>query len=155
MKILIIEDDLNLGFIIADLLIDHGHDTLHVTNGMIAFGEFKKFCPEIVLMDVNLNCDINGFEIARQIRTCSMTPVIFITNKSEIRDMREGYDIGNVDYLKKPLSYNELMLRANELIGRQKPVQVKFKQKYELGNYTFLPNEKLLIADNMEMRLNN
>jgi two-component system OmpR family response regulator len=153
MKILIVEDDLNLGYMIADLLKVNNHDVMHVSDGNAAIPEFNKFNPDIILMDVNLNCNINGFEIARQIRTSSMTPVIFITNKTEFEDLREGFNIRNVDYLKKPFSYGELMLRANELKGRQTNFQEEICQKIDLGSYIYLPFESLLKSDAEEIKL--
>jgi len=120
-KILLIEDDANLAFMVTDGLEGSGFEVLHLTKGEVVIETLKKFQPDITLLDVNLKGAMNGFEVSKAIRQISQVPIIFTTSRTQIKDMQEGYKVGNVDYLKKPFGVRELILRINELLSRVNP----------------------------------
>lgn len=151
-KILLIEDDANLAFMLTDGMESDGFEVLHIDEGETALNSFVSFNPDIVLLDVNLNGNINGFEIGKNIRKTSQIPVIFTTSRAQIADMQQGFGIGNVDYLKKPFGLRELILRINEMISRF-PKQVQPEKNYQIGEFFFSPSEQNLIIIEEKVRL--
>lgn len=143
MKILFVEDDANLAFMLADGLESEGFTVAHYSDGITALNAINEFKPDIILLDVNLNGSMNGFETAKKIRLNHQTPVIFTTSRTQIEDIQEGFSIGNVDYLKKPFGIRELVLRINELLSRNSQ-QTPVVQNYKIGLYTFNPSEQNL-----------
>lgn len=152
-KVLLIEDDNNLSFMIAEGLEEQGFETHIYSNAEDAFRDFNKITPEIVLTDVNLEGETDGFKFARQLRLISNVPVIFITARTQIEDLKEGYQIGNMDYLKKPFGMSELVLRMNELLSRSPNTGFDNGWK-QIGNYLFSPIEQCLQIQNEKIHLN-
>jgi len=143
-KILLTEDDPNLSFMLTDGLEDEGFDITACNEGEKALELFKKSAYDIVLLDVNLSGRMTGFETARCIRAFSSVPVIFITSRTKIEDMQEGFSIGRVDYLKKPFGIRELVLRINEILSRTRNEQPLKSLEFSLGKFTFTPEEQSL-----------
>lgn len=152
MKILFVEDDANLAFMLTDGLESEGFTVAHYSDGITALNAINEFKPDIILLDVNLNGSMNGFETAKKIRLNHQTPVIFTTSRTQIEDIQEGFSIGNVDYLKKPFGIRELVLRINELLSRNS-LQTPVVQNYKIGLYTFNPSEQNLQINNDRIRL--
>lgn len=142
-KILLAEDDNNLSFMLVDGLESEGFEVLHVPDGKSAVDNTATFKPDILLLDVNLEGAMTGFEASKTIRLNSQVPVIFITARTQIDDLQEGYKIGNVDYLKKPFGIRELVLRINELLARTNFKSQSDKPK-RIGNYLFSADERYL-----------
>ncbi len=92
-KILLIEDDTNLAFMIADGMEGEGFETKTFASAEEALPAFLEFRPDIVFTDVNLKGEMDGFELARRIRNLSNTPVIFITSRTQVEDLKKGYEI--------------------------------------------------------------
>ncbi|MEA4937193.1 MAG: response regulator transcription factor [Paludibacter sp.] len=143
-KILLIEDDINLAFIIIEELKVEGFNIIHLINGDNALSIINDFKPNIVLLDVNLQTTLNGFEIARRIRFQSNIPILFTTSRTLSEDLKTGFSIGNVDYLKKPFGICELVLRINELLSRNTKQSEPAKQ-FQIGKFIFNPFEKILL----------
>lgn len=152
MKILFVEDDANLAFMLTDGLESEGFTVAHYSDGITALNAITEFKPNIILLDVNLNGSMNGFETAKKIRLNHQTPVIFTTSRTQIEDIQEGFSIGNVDYLKKPFGIRELVLRINELLSRNSQ-STPTVQNYKIGLYTFNPSEQNLQINNDRIRL--
>lgn len=152
MKIIFVEDDTNLAFMLADGLESEGFTVKHHTEGISAINAIPDFEPDIILLDVNLDGHINGFETARKIRLNYQTPIIFTTSRTQIEDLQEGFSIGNVDYLKKPFGIRELVLRINELATRYAR-QAPTVQNYKIGQYTFNTAEQNLEINNNRIHL--
>jgi len=151
-KILLIEDDINLAFILTEELKVEGFEILHLTKGENALLVIDDFKPNIILLDVNLQSNINGFEIAKKIRLSNNLPIIFTTSRTLSEDLVIGFSIGNVDYLKKPFGMRELTLRIQELLSRNYMRDNQIKQ-YDIGEYTFIPSEKLLLIHGKKISL--
>lgn len=146
-KILLIEDDTNLAFMLIDGLESEGYEVLHKLRGEEALEAFTEYQPDILLLDVNLKGEMTGFDVSKLIRKKSDIPVIFTTSRAQYEDMQEGFQIGNVDYLKKPYSIRELNLRIFALLSRYKEME-SVKQagsdRIQLANYVFSPTEQTL-----------
>jgi DNA-binding response OmpR family regulator len=116
-------------------------------EGLAAFFEHK---PDILVADVMMP-HIDGFEMVRQIRqTDKTTPVLFLTARSAVKDVVEGFELGANDYLKKPFGMQELIVRLKALLNR---VYIDDKKEtfFEIGNYTFDPvTQKLGYAGTSE-----
>lgn len=151
-KILLAEDDANLAFMLTDGLENEGFEVLHVPDGESTIDKTATFQPDIVLLDVNLKGAMTGFEVSKKIRLTSQVPVIFITARTQIEDMQEGYKIGNVDYLKKPFGIRELILRINELLARSALKNQDNEPKY-IGNFLFSVDEQYLQLSVEKIRL--
>lgn len=160
-RILLIEDDENLAFMLVDGLEGDGYEIRHISKGEEAMDAFLEYEPNLILLDVNLNGKISGFEAAREIRKRSDVPVIFATSRAQYEDLVEGFQIGNVDYLKKPYSIRELSLRIKGLLSRYEEIersktqQINEPNRIHLANYVFSPLEQTLQnIDTIRLRKN-
>ncbi|MFZ4455125.1 MAG: response regulator transcription factor [Bacteroidales bacterium] len=147
-KVLLIEDDVNLAFMLIDGLESEGFEIHHIARGEEAIEVFLEFEPNIILLDVNLKGVMTGFEASREIRKRSDVPIIFTTSRAQFEDLQEGFQIGNVDYLKKPYSIRELGLRIKGLLMRyehaEKAKSADDENRIHLANYVFSPMEQTL-----------
>jgi DNA-binding response OmpR family regulator len=110
-KILVAEDDLQLGFIIKDNLEEAGYDVINCPDGETAWEQFGKRMPNICVLDINLPYR-DGFSLAKKIRQKSdVVPILFLTAKSMEEDKLKGFALGGDDYITKPFSMKELLSR--------------------------------------------
>ena len=116
-KILIIDDDEDLSFIISDMLEGYGYQVTWADSSEKAFFLLESNTYHLILLDINLP-DADGFEICQELRRTSTTPVIFASARTSETDRITGYDIGGDDYLPKPYSMKELLSRVNALVRR-------------------------------------
>ena len=121
-KILYVEDEPNLGIIVSETLQQKGFDVLLIKDGALVMDNFKKFGPDICILDVMLP-NVDGFELGKQIRDLNKNmPIIFLTAKTQTQDVIEGFSAGGTDYIRKPFSIEELVARINnqfQLINNQ------------------------------------
>ncbi|GAB5565407.1 MAG: response regulator transcription factor [Winogradskyella sp.] len=142
-KLLLAEDEAALGQIIKESLETRDFDVTLCENGEKAFEKYKTEAPEILVLDVMMPKK-DGFTLAKDIRAIDDTiPIIFLTAKSQTADVVEGFSIGGNDYLKKPFSMEELIIRVHNLLKRK---QVQSASKViEIGDYMFdFPKQQLL-----------
>ena len=133
--ILLAEDEPALGQIIKESLETRDFKVLLCENGEIALKTYKEQQPELLVLDVMMPKK-DGFTLAKEIRIEDDTiPIIFLTAKSQTQDVVEGFTIGGNDYLKKPFSMEELIVRINNLLNRTK--LQKTSDILHIGNYTF------------------
>lgn len=116
-KILIVDDDKDLSFIIKKMLESYSFNVTLAHSRDDAFDLLTVNSYDIVLLDVNLP-DGSGFEICRELRAACNVPVIFASARSDEDDRITGFDIGGDDYLPKPYSMKELLSRINALLRR-------------------------------------
>ncbi len=151
-KILLVEDDPNLSFIIKDNLLNHGYDVLHKEDGLEALEEVENGNYfDLCLLDVMLpNAD--GFQIAQKIRSKNhKTPIIFLTAKGLEEDRIKGFKLGADDYITKPFSLQELVLRMEAVLRRSSTNISKDGNTEKLGQYNFKPMELKLIDANEQI----
>ena len=116
-RILIVDDDPDLSFIISEMLEGCGYNTDRAESAEQAYGILAKQSFHLVLLDINLP-DSTGFEICDQLRSVSDVPIIFASARTAEDDRIKGFDIGGDDFLPKPYSMKELLSRVNALIRR-------------------------------------
>lgn len=116
-KILIVDDDEDLSFIICEMLENYGYSTGCAESGEKAFEMLTQSTWDLILLDINLP-ETTGFELCRELRKVSNIPVIFASARTSETDRITGFDIGGDDYLPKPYSMKELLSRVNALIRR-------------------------------------
>ncbi len=136
-KVLIIDDDEDLSFIISDMLEGYGYNVTCAEDSEKAFELLESNTYHIILLDINLP-DLNGFEICSELRRTSTTPVIFASARTSETDRITGFDIGGDDYLPKPYSMKELLSRINALIRR---------------TYGFSQQESVVVFGNIQVNL--
>jgi DNA-binding response OmpR family regulator len=137
-RILLAEDDTNLGFIIQDNLLQNNFEVELFENGIKALETFQKQNFDICLLDVMMPL-MDGFSLAEQIRkTNSQIPIIFITAKGMKEDKLSGFRIGGDDYLIKPFSMEELVFRIKVFVKRKSfHTENMISNQFEIGSYTF------------------
>ena len=134
-KILLAEDEAALGQIIKESLETRDFEVLLCEDGDKAFKTYKTESPEILVLDVMMPKK-DGFTLAKDVREIDDTiPINFLTAKSQTQDVVEGFTIGGNDYLKKPFSMEELIVRIHNLINRTK--LQKTADILTIGDYTF------------------
>ncbi len=153
-KILFVEDDLNLGFVTKDNLEVEGFEVVHCDNGKQAIETFKKEKFDLCLLDVMLP-EKDGFTLADEIRSLNIQiPIIFLTAKSLVEDKIKGLRLGADDYITKPFSMDEVILKIEVFLKRS---QVRGASKeavvFEIGNYTFDFNNLMLSHPKEEKKL--
>lgn len=147
-KILLVEDDLNLGLIISDHLKSDGYAVSLCNNGVEAMQRFNEDKFHLCIFDVMLPRK-DGFTLTRDIRkTNSEIPILFLSAKGMTEDKVEGFNAGGDDYLSKPFSIEELQLRIKALLKR---VNIKVDEKeqtnYLLGIFVFDTENQTLVSN--------
>lgn len=136
-RILMVEDEHVLGQIVAESLKARGFDVLLVAEGTKVFSAFTNYKPHIILLDVMLP-GLDGFSIIDEIRkTDQQIPVIFLTAKSQTEDVVKGFEKGANDYVRKPYSIEELIVRINALLKRNKVSKDASDYEWHIGTYRF------------------
>lgn len=151
-KLLLAEDEAALGQIIKESLETRDFEVILCENGEKAFEKYNSENPEILVLDVMMPKK-DGFTLAKEIRAIDSTiPIIFLTAKSQTADVVEGFSIGGNDYLKKPFSMEELIVRVHNLVGRTK--LQKTSEVITLGAFTFdFPKQQLMFKDDSSVQL--
>lgn len=133
-RILFVEDEADLTLIVADTLKEQGYEVVTASNGIQGLERFKSDGADIIVADVMMP-GMDGFNMAREIRKLSPdVPLLFLTAKSTIDDIEEGFEIGANDYLKKPFELRELIIRIKALLrryGKSRNDDITF----EIGQY--------------------
>jgi len=138
-KLLLCEDDPNLGSLLAQYLVAKGYSVDHRADGKQGWEAYSKGQYDLLILDVMMPLK-DGFTLAREIRARDeRTPIIFLTAKSMKQDTITGFQSGGDDYLTKPFSMEELILRVNAVLKRARGLAPKEEEptKFELGSYVF------------------
>ncbi len=140
-KVLLAEDDMSLSFVIKDNLQDAGYTVTHCADGETAWQQYQKNTFDICLLDVNMPVR-DGFSLAKKIRQQSdVIPIFFITAKSLEEDKIKGFETGADDYITKPFSMQELLLRMEVFLRRTKKLQADAVEAFTIGRLQFAYNE--------------
>lgn len=153
-KILLVEDDSNLGMLLREFLSVKGFEVTQALNGEEGFNHFKANKFDLCLIDVMMP-RMDGFSLAKKIRMIDkQTPFLFVTAKSLLDDKIEGFKIGADDYVTKPFSMEELIMRMNAIMKRTKNVQPEDdRNEFKIGDYSFDYNKRVLYHGSNEQRL--
>ena len=150
-KIVLAEDEPSLGQIVKESLETRDFEVFHAENGEVALELYQKEQPDILVLDVMMPKK-DGFTLAKEIRQQdAQIPIIFLTAKSQTKDVLEGFEHGGNDYLKKPFSMEELIVRIHSLLNR---VALKTDDKQiVIGDYIFNHQKQILQHQSTEIVL--
>ncbi|WP_035567134.1 response regulator transcription factor [Hymenobacter sp. IS2118] len=153
--ILLIEDEPSLGLIVKDSLESRGFTVQYAADGEAGLHLFRQQCPDIVVADVMMP-KLDGFSLAEQIRQQNGTvPILFLTARSQPADVVRGFELGGNDYLKKPFSMDELIVRIKAQLSRLPAVAPAPSGPLAIGRYRFdYPKQKLRLGAQEEALTN-
>lgn len=153
-KILFVEDEGDLTLIVADTLRGQGYNVITAADGIQGLEKFKTEATDIVVADVMMP-KMDGFTMAKEIRKLSPTvPLLFLTAKSTIDDVEQGFEIGANDYLKKPFELRELIVRIKALLRRYGDNRTE-DIRFAIGLYTFNVTTQTLTFGDKETELSH
>ena len=152
--LLVVEDDLNLGFLLMDFLEEEGYQTKLCRDGAAGFEQFKKNNYDLCILDVMMP-KMDGFELASKIREeDNDARFLFLTAKSSKEDKSTGYELGAEDYVTKPFDQDELLYKIKAILRRTSAPQVVHTPTcYSIGEYTFNPGQLELTFQGDSIRL--
>lgn len=152
-KVLLVEDDPNLGSITSDYLKAKGYNCTWEINGELGYREFVKNQYDIVILDVMMPIK-DGFNTAKDIRGIDKKiPIVFLTAKSMKEDTLKGFDIGADDYLTKPFNMEELLARMSAILKRVSFNTESHFDDIKIGKLTFNPKMQILSKDDFKVSL--
>jgi DNA-binding response OmpR family regulator len=151
-KILYVEDEIFLARIVSDTLQSRGFEVIMEHDGGKALQKFELSKPDVCILDVMLP-NKDGFAIADEIREIDSTvPIIFLTAKSEVKDVVSGFKIGGNDYIRKPFSMEELIVRIENVLKQNHTPEVE-SDEIVLGSYIFHMRRQQLVGSNEDRKL--
>jgi DNA-binding response OmpR family regulator len=154
MKILYVEDEHFLGRIVKETLETKGFEILMEADGAKVINQYQQFNPDIVVLDVMLP-NKSGFEIAKEMRDAKITtPILFLTAKTQTTDVVKGFTVGGNDYLRKPFSMEELIVRLENLhkqLGNTQTVEPQ--SEVLIGKFSLQLNKQVLKMGETERKL--
>lgn len=153
-KILLAEDDTNLGLLLDTFLKAKGYDVDLARNGKIALEKFNSDTYHFLIFDVMMP-EMDGFSLAKEIRqTDTKIPILFLTAKSMKEDKLEGFAIGADDYLTKPFSMDELLARVQAILRRTGETESEIvDDTHKIGRFEFDPVKRIIDIDGEEVKL--
>lgn len=153
-KLLVVEDDQNLGDLLSEYLEAKGYDTDLRRNGKEGLEAFRVAHYDLCIFDVMMP-EKDGFSLAKDVLKINPeTPIIFLTAKSMKEDKLEGFKLGADDYLTKPFSMEELLMRIQAILRRTKKERDHQKQEdFEIGNFQFSSKLQELVINGETQKL--
>jgi two-component system, OmpR family, response regulator len=153
-RILLAEDDTNLGSLLRNYLQAKNYDAFLCANGKEALESFRRNEYNLCILDIMMP-EMDGIALAREIRILKPgIPFIFLTAKNQKEDIIEGFITGADDYITKPFSMEELLYRIEAILRRvSEPVERKKEEIYSLGKYSFDTLKQLLIFEGQTIKL--
>jgi two-component system, OmpR family, response regulator len=153
-KLLLAEDDENLGLLLKEYLIAKGYKTELYPDGIAAYNGFMKEPFDLCILDIMMPRK-DGISLARDIRLINAEiPIIFLTAKNLKEDVLEGFKIGADDYITKPFSMEELIMRIEAIMRRISQDNKNVDQTiFKLGRYTFDARKQILSTEDDQVKL--
>lgn len=153
MTVFYVEDEVFLGKIVKESLESRGFTVIMESDGAKAFEAFKNSGADVCVLDVMLP-NRDGFEIADDIRQVNTTvPIIFLTAKVQTEDVVKGFKTGGDDYIRKPFSMEELIVRIEHVLGKKNDTAKPAADTIPLGRYQFHLNRQVLQDGTEERKL--
>lgn len=154
-KILYLEDEQSLGKITHDMLVKSGFSVEWIQDGKKGLAAFEQNSYSICVIDIMMP-GIDGYSFVKEVRKTDVNiPVIFLTARSLTEDVIKGFEIGGNDYLKKPFSIEELIVRINSLLNRIPKSAEPVQSVFTIGKYTFDHAVMELSSDTKKIVLTN
>ena len=154
-KVLYAEDELFLGKIVKESLETRGYEVLMETDGNKVVPLFTKSTPDVCVLDVMLP-NKDGFEIAEAIRAIDKSvPILFLTAKTQTQDLVKGFQLGGNDYIRKPFSMEELIIRIENALRYRngEKIATDKKEDIKIGKYSFHLSRQVLKDNGDEKKL--
>ena len=153
-RILLAEDDSNLGILLKNYLTAKSYETTLYINGILALDAFRNKTFDLCILDIMMP-EMDGLTLAREIRHSNPEiPVIFLTAKNQQEDILEGFRSGADDYITKPFSMEELILRIEAILRRTTGATVNKKEDpYAIGHYNFNHSQQTLTYKDQQIKL--
>jgi DNA-binding response OmpR family regulator len=149
-KAIYVEDDLHLASTIIYTLKTLKINVSHFTSGTDALYEFDRNIPDLIILDIKIQGNLDGFDVARIIRSRSQVPILFSTGIEEDSELRKLLNFSNSDYILKPFTINEFQLRVQKMIEL-----IVAKEVFKLGKLRFNPAKQKLNNGNETVHLGN
>lgn len=154
-RILYVEDEPFLGRIVKESLEVRGFEVRMVTDGKLVMPAFDESHPDICVLDIMLP-NQDGYTLARRIRQVNPDlPIIFVTAKTQTEDLLKGFEVGGNDYLRKPFSMEELIVRVNNLLQLKQRGTINTKDIVAIGRFEFVPQRYELRKDGISRKLSH
>ncbi|MEM7160797.1 MAG: response regulator transcription factor [Bacteroidota bacterium] len=152
-RILLVEDDPNLGTLLTEYLNAKGFSVKLMTDGEKGFNEFKRSNYDFLILDVMMPKK-DGFTLAKEIRELNdRIPILFLTAKSMKEDTLEGFNSGGDDYMTKPFSMEELLARIEAIMRRIGMEKEDVPEQHAIGQFNFDPNKQALQKNGTTIKL--
>ena len=152
LKILLCEDDENLGMLLREYLQAKGYDVILMSDGEAGYQAFMNEKIDLCILDVMMPKK-DGFSLAHDIRKINgIVPIVFLTAKSLKEDVLEGFKIGADDYITKPFSMEELTFRIEAIMRRISGKKNKSGNEYRLGKMIFDTQKQVIIVDDKQIK---
>jgi len=159
-RILILEDETILAISMQEFLEDSGYEVSHYTNSEQAFDAIYDKPFDLLLLDVKVAGEQNGFELLSSLRKEDIcTPAIFITSLTDIEDLTAGYACGGCDYIRKPFDLTELKLRVEQAIklhcfgSSENIIDLAFNYKFDTKKMQLTLKDKVIMLGKIETKL--
>ncbi|MBQ7934511.1 MAG: response regulator transcription factor [Lachnospiraceae bacterium] len=150
-NILLIDDDKDLSLVISDILESYGYGVSLAVNRKEALSLLSQHIFHLIILDINLP-DTIGFDLCKELREKSTVPIIFASARTSETDRITGFEIGGDDYLPKPYSMQELLVRVNALIRRTYDFTTK-EQLITFGDISVNLTTRTVLKDNQPVSL--
>jgi DNA-binding response OmpR family regulator len=152
-NILLVEDDLNLGFLLAEFLESKGFSVKLYRDGLTAFTGFQNGNFDFCILDVMLP-KMDGFTLAKKLKVINaQIPIMFLTARALKEDKMKGYEIGVDDYITKPFDEDELFYKINAILNRSNLSKVAGDNVFQIGRFSFDFQNQMLQIDGVQKRL--
>ena len=152
-RILLVEDDTSMGFLLVDFLETNGFDVKLYKEGIKGLEAFEKHTFDFCILDVMLP-GMDGFTIAENIRKVNKRiPIIFLTARAMKEDKIKGFNLGVDDYVTKPFDEDELLLRIKAILNRIQLKEEDLTTEFSIGKYHFDSANQMLTLDDDAKRL--
>lgn len=154
-RVLLAEDEAELALIIKESLSKKGFEIVVCRDGAHALAMYTSLRPDVLVLDVMMP-KMDGFTLAREIRKTDLrTPILFLTARTLTSDVVSGFEAGGNDYLRKPFSMDELIVRVKALsgkpiVGSAQKADIPVNRELSIGQYVFNPVRQTLAYDGNE-----
>jgi len=152
-KVLYVEDEIFLAKIVSETLQSRGYEVTLEGDGSKVMPKFEATKPDVCILDVMLP-NKDGFAIADDIREKDPNvPIIFLTAKSDVSDVVNGFKLGGNDYIRKPFSMEELIVRIENVLKKKQASEAPIFEEVTIGNYNFNTKRQVLTINSEDRKL--